>query len=123
MTIRFVLDEQLRGGALWHALQQHYATAMNPLDVVRVGDPPDLPRGTQDPDILLWAEREGRIVLTLDKKTMPGHLSQHLLAGLHSPGILVIRSGSTVLEIIEFLEAVLLASDPVAWQDQLWHIP
>jgi hypothetical protein len=42
--IRFVLDEHLRG-PLWRAGQRHNARAEDPIDVVRVGDPPDLPLG------------------------------------------------------------------------------
>jgi hypothetical protein len=63
MALTYVLDEHLRG-ALWHALRQHNAGGVNVVDVDRVGDPPDLPLGTTDPDLLLWAEREGRVVVT-----------------------------------------------------------
>ena len=52
MDIRFLLDEQLRG-QLWHALTRHNLRGSYPVDVVRVGDPTDLPQGTADPDVLL----------------------------------------------------------------------
>ena len=55
MSLRFVLDEHLRGPA-WSAVRRHNATAESPLDVVRVGDPDCIPLGTDDPAILLWAE-------------------------------------------------------------------
>ena len=47
MAIRFVLDEHLRG-PLWRAVQRHNARAEDPIDVVRVGDLPDLPLGSDD---------------------------------------------------------------------------
>src|SRR5947209_850343 len=112
MAIRFVLDEHLRGSPLWHAIQQHNRTAVVPLDATRVGDPPDLPLSTPDQVLLSWAEREGRILITLDRSTMPRHLNQHLLAGHHCPGIFTIRAGSTVPQVVAFLEAVVIADAP-----------
>ncbi len=53
MPLRFLLDENLRGRALWQAIQQHNARGANTLDIVRVGDPPDLPLQSQDSAILL----------------------------------------------------------------------
>jgi len=61
------------------------------VDVTRVGDPADLPLGTQDPDLLLWAEREQRVVVTMDRQTMLGHLAAHLQSGHHSPGVFLLR--------------------------------
>jgi hypothetical protein len=52
----FLLDEHLRG-PLWLAILRHNSQGGLPIDVVRVGDSPDLPLGSTDLDILLWAER------------------------------------------------------------------
>jgi len=43
MDIRFLIDEHLRG-QLWQALLWHNQQGVCSLDVVRVGDPPDLPQ-------------------------------------------------------------------------------
>src|SRR5437868_13813413 len=77
MALRFFLDEQLRG-PLWHAIQQHNAAGAYVLDVLRVGDPPAPPLGTADPDLILWGEANGRVLVTNDRRTMPGHLTDHL---------------------------------------------
>jgi hypothetical protein len=82
----FLLDEHLRG-PLWVAILRHNRQGGLLLDAGRVGDPPDLPLASPDPTILLWAEREGRILLTEDVHTMPGPLAQHLQGGHHSPGV------------------------------------
>jgi hypothetical protein len=42
---------------------------------------------------LLWAEREGRVLVTLDRHTMPGHLANHLRAGHNSPGSFLSANG------------------------------
>jgi hypothetical protein len=94
-----------------------------PLDVVRVGDPDDLPLATEDPALLLWAEREQRILVTHDLDTMPAHLADHLAAGHHSPGVLMIRPRSTLPQIFSFLRDAAYASESGEWQDQIHFIP
>lgn len=90
---------------------------------MRVGDFVDLPLGTADPIILLWAEREGRILVSHDRNTLPGHLSDLLRAGRHSPGIFLIRLHSTVTQVMIFLIDAAYASEPVEWQDRIAFIP
>jgi hypothetical protein len=82
------------------------------IDAVRVGDPIDLPLGTPDPAILIWAQREARVLVTDDKKSMPAHLLGHLLSGHHSPGIFVIRSQSSIPQLVSFLASVANTSEP-----------
>lgn len=122
MAVRFVLDEHLRG-PLGKAIQHHNALGVAPLDVVRVGDLWDLPLGTSDPDLLLWAERTGRIVVSHDRSTMPAHFQQHLDSGHHSPGVFILQKRCTLSQIVNFLVAAAYASDPLDWQDQLRYIP
>jgi hypothetical protein len=123
MPLRFLLDEHLRGGGLWQAIQQHNAHSPYPIDAVRVGDPPDMPLGSLDPDILLWAERAGRICVSQDKRTLPGYLAAQLQAGHHSPGICIIRTGCAVLQVVAALELIAHADDPAAYQDNIDYIP
>jgi hypothetical protein len=80
MPLRYLLDENQRG-PLWHVIQRHNARGLDPLDVVRVGDVPELPLGVDDPSILRWAEQEQRILVTFDKSTTAGHLANHLSGG------------------------------------------
>jgi hypothetical protein len=122
MALRYVLDEHLRG-ALWAALQRHNAAGVDPIDVVQVGDPPDLPCGTKDPDLLVWAEREGRMVVTRDWRSMPGHLAAHLLAGRHSPGVCLLQKGRTLPQVVFSLALAAHATDPAEWQDQVKALP
>ena len=122
MPLRYVLDEHLRR-ALWKAIGRWNARSTPPLDAVRVGDPPDLPLSTLDPDILIWAEREGRILVSLDKKSLLVHLADHLRAGRHSPGIFLIRPGATIPDVLDFLVVAAYASDPDDWRDDARFIP
>src|SRR5712692_5009206 len=122
MLVRYLLDEHLRG-PLWRAIQWHNSRGMHPLDVVRVGDSADLPLGSEDPAILLWTEREQRILITQDPDTMPAHLADHLSAGHHSPGIFMIRPRSTLPQIVTFLVDAAYASRLEEWQDRIQFIP
>jgi hypothetical protein len=123
MPLRFVFDEHLRGGARWHAVQQHNALGVDVLDVTRVGDPADLPIGTDDPDLLRCSERTDRIVVSLDKRTLPAHLVDHLRAGSHSPGVLILRPGHTTAEVLSALVLIAHAGDPIDYRDRIDFIP
>ncbi len=118
MPLTYLLDEHLRG-PLWRAVQWHNLRGVRPLNVIRVGDPPDLPLGTADPEILLWAEREARILVSDDRKTMARHLADHLQAGHHSPGIFTFRRLTPLPQVIEFLVLVAYESEAAEWQDRI----
>jgi hypothetical protein len=119
--LRFVLDEHMRG-RLWRAIQNHNAKGGLPLDVTQIGNPPDLPRGTLDPDLLTWAERYDRLVISHDRSTMFGHLTDHLAAGRHSPGVVLLRS-KNIPDIISDLEVITYASIPGEWLDTIKYFP
>jgi hypothetical protein len=121
MPLSFVLDENLRG-PLWKAIEGHNSRGFNTLDVVRVGDLPDLPLGSADLEILIWAERESRVLVTEDRKTMARRLADHLSAGRHSPGIFSTRALAPPLPIVAFLEAAAYASEPIEWQDRIEYV-
>jgi hypothetical protein len=123
MTTRFLLDENLRGKPLWMAIHRHNALGVDPLDVERVGDVADLPLGSSDGRILKWAEREARILLSEDKRTLPVHLATHLRSGRSSPGIFLIHPSARIPDIIDFL--LMVAGDPSihSWRDSCMRIP
>ena len=52
---------------MWKAIQRHNNQGEYPIDATRVGDPDDLALRSADPDILSWAERDNRIIITLDE--------------------------------------------------------
>src|SRR5262249_14600653 len=122
MNLRYLLGEHLRGPP-WRAIQWHNRLGEFPLDVVRVGDPPDLPLGTPDPDTLGWAEGAGRILVSRDRETLASHLAAHLSAGRHSPGIFLIRRHVSLPELVSFLVEAAYASEAVEWADRLAYIP
>jgi hypothetical protein len=123
MPLGFLLDENLRG-PLWQAILQHnLRNTQYPLDVVRVGDFPDLPLSSDDAHVLLWAERETRILITEDRHTMAAHLRDHLSQRLRSPGILIPRSLKPIRAMIECLVLIAYAGEPAEFVDSVIYFP
>ena len=122
MSLRFVADENIRG-RLVEAVNRHNDDGLPFIDIVAVGDLPDLPRGTPDPALLAWADRVGRLLLTRDRATMTIHLAEHLAAGRSSPGVLILRDGFSLTEIVEFLELVAYICEPEELAGQITYAP
>jgi hypothetical protein len=122
MPIALVLDENLRGKPLWHAIRHHNLRGGMRIDATRVGDSVDLPLGCSDPDILAWAERADRIIITEDAATFPAELVAHLRSGQTSPGVFVIRPSATVVSILSWLELVVADDQPDQWLDLVTYI-
>lgn len=123
MALSYVLDEHLRRGALWQAIQRHNGAGIFLIDVAQVGDPVDLPLGSTDPDILLWAEKEDRVVVTRDYNTMNRHLAAHLQSGHHCAGLFMIRPKATLRQVVDYLVATAHTADPAAFRDAYNYIP
>ncbi len=122
MPIQYLLDEHLRG-PLWRAIQRHNDRGDDRLEAVRVGDTSSPTLGTPDPQLLLWIEHNRRILVSEDQRTLPSYLERHLRAGHHCPGLFMIRKGSTVREVLEFLVLAACCSQEGEWQDRIIFIP
>ena len=122
MSLRFLLDEDSLG-PLWTALQRLEIRQGVPLDVLAVGQEGAPPLGTKDPDLLVWLERHGRILVTNDKSSMPVHLADHLSTGKQVPGIFAIRRGASIQDVIEFITLATEFDEAGDWVDRLTYIP
>ena len=118
MAIRFLLDENI-DARIWSAIRRHNRRGEYVLDVVRVGESEDLPCGSLDPWILRWAERQGRVLLSFDRSTLARHLADHLAAGGHSPGIVILAPTMGIPELVSAVVLIAYASEPGEWADQL----
>jgi hypothetical protein len=122
MSPQFLLDENLRG-PLWDAIDRHNQLRNVRIDALRLGDEGTPPLGSIDPDILIWCAAAGRILVSVDKQTLPGHLADHLAAGLHSPGLFLIRPEQSIRAVVQFLALASVASDAAEWRDAFTYIP
>lgn len=64
------------------------------IDLVRVQDA--LPEGTPDPDVLAWAARENRVLITNDRNTMVGFAYQRVGAGELMPGVIATTNEQSI---------------------------
>jgi hypothetical protein len=122
MLVRYLLDENLRG-ILWGAISLHNQGHRAFIDCVRVGDPEDLPRGSGDGEILQWAEREKRVIISMDKRTMPLEARTILERGGHFSGVLLVRAGFSARAIVDYLELLAHATELDEWRDRIEFIP
>ena len=118
MARRYLIDENTTP-----ALADQLRRQQPELNVASVGDDVAPPKGTLDPEILLWIEAHGFTLITRNRKSMPEHLSDHLEIGHHIPGILTLRPKASLGEIIEDLLLIWELSEDDEYQDQIIHIP
>ena len=121
--LKLLLDENLRDRGLWAAITQHNAKSDEDLDVVRVGDADGPLLGILDPELIAWAAANGRILVGLDKSTLPSHLANFLNAGNQSPGVIFLRTDLTRNDVLELLILIAHASKSAEWANTYRWIP
>ena len=115
---RFLIDENLSPTYRTQLLYWEPS-----LTVLRVGDEGAPARSTQDPEILKWCEQNNFILVTNDPNTIPKHLSDHLAAGHHVPGIIMVNSSVPTGTILDDLILIAGASHEDEFRDQIIYIP
>ena len=78
--------------------------------------------GLPDPDVLAVAAREGRILLSHDRDTMPAHF-ERFIRGTASPGVLIVSQRLAVREAIEQILLVWTASGIEEWRNRIGFLP
>jgi hypothetical protein len=119
--VRFLLDEQIP-----EPVSDAIKAAEPAIDFRQVGVHPDVPpKGTLDPDVLLFAEKEEYALVTFDKRSMPGHMAAHLATGHHTWGIFLFPTGNYLSpgRIAEELVLVWATSEADEWIDRLENLP
>ena len=116
--IRYLLDEHVSPKYRTQLLQ-HEPT----LTVWMIGDAGAPPKGTLDPDILCWCERNSFVFVTNNRRSMPQHLTDHLSAGGRVPGVFVMNLDIRMGTILEELILIAGASHEDEYMDQIVHLP
>ena len=78
--------------------------------------------GASDPEVLRISAQSGRILLSHDRKTMPGHFVR-FREMLSSPGLIIISQDLDIGAAIDDLVLIWLATDAEEWVDQLGFVP
>jgi Domain of unknown function (DUF5615) len=87
------------------------------LDLVHVHDIG--PSHTPDPLILEWAAQQGRVVVSVDKRTLAVDAWDRVARGLPMPGVAILRILLTIGTAVSELELFALASEPEDVRDQV----
>jgi len=74
--------------------------------------------GVGDPEVLGWAAREHRVLVSHDRRTMLRHFREHLSVGKNSPGLLVVSQDAEIGPVVEALVIVWSMSHPSEFRDQ-----
>ena len=118
MQIKYLMDENLA------PIYQIHLRRNEPVLVVwAIGDPKTPPKGTLDPDILIWCQKYNFILVTNNRSSMPVHLIDHLAQGHHIPGIFQINPSMSLGETIEELVLAALASLDGEYSDRISYLP
>ena len=114
--IRFLADENINGKLLRGLLSREPGP-----DIVRAQDVGLA--GIGDPDVLAWAARENRVLLTREVRTMERFAYERVGSGLPMPGIFVIGRRVPLARAIEEVLIVAGASMEGEWDGKVRHLP
>ena len=106
-----------------HAVRDQLLLREPEMQVLVVGDEMAPALGTPDPMILEWIERNGYILISRNRRTIPKHLREHLAAGHHVPGIFLVRRRFSLGQLIDDLLLIRRASKSGEYQDRIEYLP
>jgi predicted nuclease of predicted toxin-antitoxin system len=78
-------------------------------------------RGLPDPSVLAIAAEAGRILVTHDQRTMPGHFAE-FLATRSSPGVIIVQQHLPVAAAAEELVLIWAGTQAEEWQNRIYWL-
>lgn len=75
-----------------------------------------------DPDVLTLAAREGRVLVSHDRKTMPDHFRE-FVAAHESPGVIIVSQKLPVGRAAELLHLLWAASEAEEYVNIIYDLP
>lgn len=91
------------------------------LDIVRVQDAGLA--GRSDAEVLAWAARDDRVLLTHDVTTMKRHVDERVAAGLPMPGVFEVSQQTFIAQAIEDILLLAECSLEGEWEGQIRFLP
>ncbi len=123
--MRLLLDENVEKALLnvfpWRESNLGLRRRHPGLDVVRVVDVGL--GGRPDTEILEWAAREGRVVVSRDRATLSAEAARRIEGGKPMPGLILSRRGVGVGRILEDLELLLATVRPGELENAILYLP
>jgi len=116
--VRCLLDENVN-----RAIKRQLRRLEPNIEVIAVGETGAPPAGSSDPEILEWIEKNGYILVTENRSTMPVHLKEHWAKGGHVLGVFFLRPFVSLSAVIEDLYLIWLVADSEEFVDQTFYLP
>lgn len=114
--LRLLSDQNLNGRILRGLARRDVV-----LDLVRACDAGLA--SFEDPEVLEWAAKEDRIVVSHDVNTMPAFAYDRVRAGQSMPGVFIIPVSMAIGQAVDELEFALEAVSPEECKDRVIYFP
>jgi hypothetical protein len=114
--LRLLADENFSGDIL-----RGLSLRQPDLDLARVQDLGL--GGATDPQILEWAAKHRRIILTHDRATMPNHALERVGAAEAMSGVFILDDRFPVGRAIDEILLIDQCSEQEEWRDQVVYLP
>lgn len=114
--LRFLSDENFNGDIVRGLLRR-----CSDLDLVRIQDVGL--DGASDPDILDWAGKNNRILLTHDRATIPNFAYDRVKTGESMPGVFVINDHFPIKQAINELFLINTCTEQEEWNGLVVYLP
>jgi len=76
-----------------------------------------------DPELLIWAQLEARIVVTHDRTTMPMHAGEMMNQGKDCAGLFVVPRSVALLHVLDDLDLMITCSENDEWINVIRYLP
>ena len=114
--IPLAIDENFNNDIMRGLLRRQPA-----IDLLRVQDAGLA--GSDDPTVLEWAARQGRVLISHDVATITKHAYDRVAAGQLMPGVFEVTPSVPLARAIEDLLLIAECSRPGEWEGQVRYLP
>jgi hypothetical protein len=114
--IRFLADASLHGAIVTGCLRREPAIDFLSAHEARL-------EGVPDPEVLAFATRQNRILVTSDLGAMPRYFGEFLEANGQCAVVFLVKQRAPLAEAIDELVLIWSASDAEEWKNRVVEIP
>ncbi len=79
--------------------------------------------GADDPDVLEWAARQGRVLVTHDISTLSKYAYERVAAGVSMPGVFEVATDLSIARAIDDLILIVECGLEGEWEGQVRYLP
>jgi predicted nuclease of predicted toxin-antitoxin system len=115
-VLKFAADENLNSNIIRGLLRRN-----SQLDILRIQDV--ALSGASDPEVLAWAARDNRVLITHDVNTITRYAYDRLRAGQPMSGVVAVGHQVSVGQAIEDLLLMAEYSEEGEWVGQIIYLP